>query len=75
MRRIGKNPDRDFSAGGPMHTEDHRSDTDLDRLASDPLSWGPPLSYVDLLTDPSVQSDIARLIVQSAIKRPRRGRS
>jgi hypothetical protein len=46
----------------------------LKQLACDPESWGKPLSYVELLSDPTVQSRIARLIVQSAVKRPRRSR-
>ena len=81
MRRVGRNPDRDFSAGyersqtrarkGSHMTE---TDPDMERLATDPESWGKPLSYVDLLADPTVQTRIARLIVQSAIKRPRYSR-
>jgi hypothetical protein len=67
MQSIGKNPDRDFSAGDPSPASD--IDWLLDRNA-----WGEPLSYVDLLTDPSVQSRIAKLIVQSTLKRHRRRR-
>jgi hypothetical protein len=78
MRRIGKNPDRDFSAGyepsQPMDRSDSDMEQDLKQLASDPESWGKPLSYVELLSDPTVQSRIARLIVQSAIRRPRYSR-
>jgi hypothetical protein len=69
MSRIGRNPDRDFSAGF-----ERQPDRDMERLATDPTCWGEPLSYVELLTDPSVQSRVARLIVQSALKRPRYGR-
>jgi hypothetical protein len=78
MRRIGKNPDRDFSAGygrsRSLHPRDSEMEEDLKQLACDPESWGKPLSYVELLSDPTVQSRIARLIVQSAVKRPRRSR-
>jgi hypothetical protein len=79
MRRIGKNPDRDFSAGyersrPEMDRRDSDMDQDIKKLATDPESWGKPLSYVELLADPSVQSRIARLIVQSAVKRPRYSR-
>jgi hypothetical protein len=70
MRRMGDNPDRDFSAGYKRsQTPDHLPD--LQRLASDRSSWGQPLSYLVQLTDPSVQSRIVRLIVRSASKRPR----
>jgi hypothetical protein len=79
MRRIGKNPDRDFSAGyGQSQPEMDRRGSDMEQdlkqLACDPESWGKPLSYVELLSDPTVQSRIARLIVQSAIKRSRHSR-
>lgn len=67
MQSIGKNPDRDFSAGDPSQAPD------VDRLL-DRDAWGEPLSYVDLLTDPLVQSRIAKLIVQSTLKRHRRRR-
>lgn len=66
MPGIGKNPDRDFSAGEPS--------PEIDRDLLDPGSWGEPLSIVDLLTDPLVQSRIAKLIVQSKLKRGRGGR-
>jgi hypothetical protein len=70
MRRMANNPDRDFSAGyEPSQTPDHLPD--LQRLASDRSRWGQPPSYLVELTDPSVQSRIARLIVRSASKRPR----
>jgi hypothetical protein len=62
-----KNPDRDFSAGGASQSE-------IDRSLLDPKTWGEPLGYVELLTSPLVQSRIARLIVQSKLKRSRRGR-
>jgi hypothetical protein len=68
--RIKTNLDRDFFAGyARSQTSDHL--TDLRRLASDRSSWGQPLSYWGLLSDPLVQSRIVRLIVQSAIKRQR----
>lgn len=46
----------------------------MERLASDPESWGKPLSYFELLTDPTVQSRVARVIVRSTLKSQRRGR-
>ncbi|HEY1365347.1 MAG TPA: hypothetical protein VGF60_24095 [Xanthobacteraceae bacterium] len=64
MNVIGHNPDRDFSAGEP----------EIDRRLLDPETWGEPLSYVELLTDPSVQSRIAKLIVRATLERQRRGR-
>jgi hypothetical protein len=66
MAGSGHNPDRDFSAGDPKG--------EIDRRLLDPNAWGEPLSYVDLLTSPSVQSRIAKLIVQSTLERQRRGR-
>jgi hypothetical protein len=63
-----RNPDRDFSAG------EERLPHEFDPSIVDPDNWGEPLSYVDLLTHPSVQVRVARLIVQSALKRPRRAR-
>jgi hypothetical protein len=74
MPRIGKDPDRDFSAGYELPPRKGRAFApDMDGLTSDPRSWGEPLSYVDLLTDPSVRTRVAKLIVHSALKRPRRG--
>ena len=70
MQRIDKNPDLDFSAGCARSHKD-RSASELQRLASDRGSWSKPLDYGTLLTDPSVQSRIARIIVHSAIPRPR----
>jgi hypothetical protein len=67
MPRIGKNPDHDFCAGYARSQTD-RSELELQGLASG--SWGKPLNYGELLTDPFVQSRIAQLIAQSAIKRP-----
>jgi hypothetical protein len=75
MPRIGKNSDCDFSAGQerlPPNTAQLSSD--LRQLLANPDTWGEPPSYVELLTDPSVRSRIAKLIVHSALKRPRRGR-
>ena len=72
MRHIGKNPDRDFCAGYPR-SQTKRSDLELQRLA-DPESWGKPLHYGDLLTNPNVQSRIARIIVHSASLLPRYSR-
>jgi hypothetical protein len=67
------NPDRDFSAGYERsQTPDDLAD--LQRLASDRSRWGQPLSYLAQLTDPSVESRIVRLIVQSARKPPRYSR-
>jgi len=54
-----------------QHPDQNRSDG-LARLRSDPETWGEPLSYVDLLTDPTVRGRIAKLIVQSTLKRARR---
>jgi hypothetical protein len=47
---------------------------ELDHSLADRHNWGEPLSYVDLLAHPAVQARIAKLIVHSALKRPRRGR-
>ena len=67
MPRIGS--DHDHFSGGL-----DRSRSELQQLKCDPQSWGEPLSYVELMTDPGVQSRVAKLIVRSALKRPHRGR-
>ena len=73
MPHHGKSPGHDHGPGRSQREVDHDpADRDLDRSISDPESWGEPLSYVDLLTDRTVQARIARLIVQSALKRPHR---
>lgn len=66
MAGVGKDSDRDVSAGND------RSRSDLEHLLYDRDSWGEPLSYVELLTNPSIQARVAKLIVRSALKRPRR---
>jgi hypothetical protein len=68
MPRDNKGPTR-YGIGGNDTVRD-----DLDHTIRDRDTWGEPLSYVDLLTHPTVQSRIARMIVQSALKRPRRTR-
>jgi hypothetical protein len=65
----GKNPDRDFCAGYAQPQEDR---AELQRLASDPGSWGNVPDYEELATDPSVQLRLGRLIVQCVVKRRRR---
>jgi hypothetical protein len=66
MTGVDKGPHRDVSTGSDPQL------SDLRRLVRDRDSWGEPLSYVDLLTNPSIQTRVAKLIVRSALKRSRR---
>jgi hypothetical protein len=65
MGSISKDGDRRRS-GDP-----YRIDPDLERLASDPSTWGEPPSLVELLNDPTVQNRVVRVIMQATLKSPR----
>ena len=66
MPQIGEDSDCNFSASNAR-----LSVPEIGQLSSDPATWGEPLSYVDLLTHPAVQSRIGKLIVRSTLKRSR----
>src|SRR5262249_52842618 len=67
MPSIGKNPDRDFSAGEPPRPH-------IDRSCLDAAVGAGPLSYVESLTDPTVQSRLAKLIGHPTHKRQPKSR-